>query len=176
MKKILALLLATMMVFALAACGGNEETPSGSGEQQSGSTPDNQSSGAEKSDDWTQYFSIPGLTTPDGFTVQSANLYAGIGDARFGTVVFEKSGGFTEADIEAFGQMVWDCCMDYSADGIYKTTYVEGKSTKGDAYAAISDTAVSGGYQWKYTDGKHIAAVSITPIGDTLKFETFKEY
>ena len=30
MKKLLALLLATMMVFALVACGGNEENPSGS--------------------------------------------------------------------------------------------------------------------------------------------------
>lgn len=31
MKKLFALLLTMMMVFALAACGGNEETPSGSG-------------------------------------------------------------------------------------------------------------------------------------------------
>ena len=38
MKKILALLLAMMMVFALAACGGNEETPSGSGSNTQGSS------------------------------------------------------------------------------------------------------------------------------------------
>ena len=38
MKKILALLLVMMMVFALAACGGNEETPSGSGSNTQGSS------------------------------------------------------------------------------------------------------------------------------------------
>ena len=38
MKKILALLLAMMMVFALAACGGNEENPSGSGSNTQGSS------------------------------------------------------------------------------------------------------------------------------------------
>ena len=31
MKKLFALLLAMMMALSLAACGGNEETPSGSG-------------------------------------------------------------------------------------------------------------------------------------------------
>lgn len=71
MKKIFALLIALMMVLALAACGGNEETPSGGGttdpgtstsqpEQQSGSapaesvessTPDNTS---ESSTEYTQ--------------------------------------------------------------------------------------------------------------------------
>lgn len=38
MKKILALLLAMMMVLSFAACGGNEETPSGSGSNTPGSS------------------------------------------------------------------------------------------------------------------------------------------
>lgn len=37
MKKILAFLLAMTMVFALAACGGNEENPSGGGSNTPGS-------------------------------------------------------------------------------------------------------------------------------------------
>ncbi len=41
MKKILALALALMMVLSLAACGGNEDTPSGSG----GSTPGSSDNG-----------------------------------------------------------------------------------------------------------------------------------
>lgn len=67
MKKILALLIAMMMVFTLAACGDNGETPSGSGttdpgtstsqpEQQSGSTSDD-----EKTHD---------LTTIEGYLAQ----------------------------------------------------------------------------------------------------------
>lgn len=188
MKKMLAMLLAAMMLLSLAACGGgnDDKTPSGnegstppSSQQTGQNTPDEpDNSGSEENNgDWTQYFSIPGMTTPDGFTVKEASLYAGVGDSRFGTAVFEKSGGFTEADIEAFAQMVWDCCMEYSADGIYQTKYnSEGKVEIGDAFAALSDAKITDGYMWDYTNGEHIAMLSISLIGDTLKFETAKYY
>ena len=38
MKRIMAFLLCVLLVFALAACGGNEENPSGSGSNTQGSS------------------------------------------------------------------------------------------------------------------------------------------
>lgn len=51
MKKILALLLAMMMVFALAACGGNEETPSGGNDNPSQSQQEQNSDDGEGEDE-----------------------------------------------------------------------------------------------------------------------------
>ena len=51
MKKIFAFLLAMMMVFALAACGGNEETPSGGNDNPSQSQQEQNSDDGEGEDE-----------------------------------------------------------------------------------------------------------------------------
>ena len=68
MKKILAILLAAMMVFALAACGNNE-TPSGSeggtpGTSQSGENNDSQG-GEENKDDVKYVMTFKETTNPN---------------------------------------------------------------------------------------------------------------
>ena len=55
MKRILALLLAMMMVLSLAACGGNKETPAGSGTTDPGTSQQGQTgSGTTKKADGAQ--------------------------------------------------------------------------------------------------------------------------
>lgn len=125
MKRIFALLLALVMCLSLAACGGkddgktpsNSDTPPSSSqqqEQQPSSTPDTDEpdntsdipvESSEPADDgeedWTDFFSLPGLATPEGFTV-TYQKWGGADEPRICNVGFEKSGGFTEEEINAF--------------------------------------------------------------------------
>ena len=179
MKKLLAILLAAMMVFALAACGNNDDNPSGSennpGTSQSG---ENNDGGEENNaNDWTANFSITGLTTPDGFTVSSTRSDGGIGNVKFGNVEFGKDGGFTDADFEAFAQMVWNCCENVSSDGIYKTTRdSSGNAVKGEALADLVSAKSGDRYTWCYTEGDMIMSVNIELFDEnTLIFETYQK-
>ncbi len=131
MKKLFALLLALMMVFALVACGDNGDNPGTSqGGQENPGT-----QGGET--DWTAGFNLPGLTTPEGCTAE-LRLY------NDKCVIFEKSGSFTEAEVDAFAKQVWDSCMEVSSDGIYV----------GDAAVTFEESKGSDTYSWSYTNAK----------------------
>ena len=171
-----------MMVFALAACDtGDDPNPSGSnnpGTSQN-DTPggtENQSS-ENNAKDWTANFSITGLTTPDGFTVSSSNSNGGIGGVKFGSAEFGKDDGITDADFEAFAQMVWNCCDSMSSDGIYKTTRdSSGKAVKGEELSDLAAAKSGNRYTWCYTEGDTIMSVNIELWDEnTLSFETYKE-
>ena len=187
MKKLFALLLALMMLLSLAACGGEDDdkTPSSedktpsSSQQQEDKTPEADPGPVEDEpeetttpdttsepeddviEDWTDCFSLPGLTTPEGFVVtnQNTRTTSTSDNVRLGTAHFEKEGGFTEDEITAFAQMIWDACMEVSPDGIYQVAYVDGKPTAGTPYADLSATHDTsyGYYGWDYTqDGVYI--------------------
>lgn len=188
MKKLFTMLLAVALVFSLIACSSvkdigktlsdDDKTPSSSEQQEqeeesiqaepepapseSEETPASTTSEPEDDgvEDWTDCFSLPGLTTPEGFIVTNQNTRnATASDIRLGTAHFEKEGGFTEEEITAFAQMIWDACMEVSPDGIYQVAYVDGKPAAGTPYAdlnATHDTSY-GYYGWDYThDGVYI--------------------
>jgi len=190
MKKLFALILTLVMIFTLAACGGKDDEkpaatsskPTGSCQQQEQKTPDpvpkeDEGGKENNADDWTSNFSIAGLTTPDGFTVAFANFNGGIGDVKFGSVEFGKDDGFTDADVEAFAQMVWDCCEDMSSDGVYKTTRdSSGKAVKGEELADLAAAKSGDRYTWYYTEGDMIMSVNIELYDEsTLIFETYQQ-
>ena len=187
MKKLLALLLTLALLFSLAACGGGDDdktpssedkTPSSTQQQEQEdktpeadpvedepeetTAPDNTSEPEDDViEDWTDCFSLPGLTTPEGFVVTNQNTRntSTSDNVRLGTAHFEKEGGFTEDEITAFAQMIWDACMEVSPDGIYQVAYVDGKPTAGTPYADLSETHDTsyGYYGWDYTqDGVYI--------------------
>ncbi len=204
MERIFALLLALVMCLSLAACGGGDEdktpssdnTPSSSSqqEQQPSNTPDPDTSepdetsdmpdeSSELSDDgeedWTDFFSLPGLATPDGFTVTSQKWSGD--EPRICNVNFEKSGGFTEEEINAFAQMLWDSCMEVSPDGIYELAYVDGKPAAGTAYTSISDAqdTTYGAFNWSYTHSDYVMNIQISyenPENGTLHLGRTKNY
>ena len=188
MKKVLAILLAAMMLLSLATCTSNDDNPSGSennsvasqngsdtssGSENNPGTSQSDNQGGEENnsdtteqedeviEDWTDCFSLPGLTTPEGFVVTNQNTRntSTSDNVRLGTAHFEKDGGFTEDEIIAFAQMIWDACMEVSPDGIYQVAYVEGKPTAGTPYADLNETHDTsyGYYGWDYTqDGVYI--------------------
>ncbi len=137
MKRLFAILIALMMVLSLAACGnenpGNTDNP---GVSQNGDNGDEGNNGGDE-DDWTAGFNLPGLTTPEGCTAE-LRLY------NDKCVIFEKSGSFTEAEVDAFAKQVWDSCMEVSSDGIYV----------GDAAVTFEESKGSDTYSWSYTNAK----------------------
>lgn len=94
MKKISALALALMMALSLAACGGNEETPSGSGttdpstSQQHGSTPDDGKTGSNELFDVTD----GQITVNDGMNAADipAVMKKGIGTLKSDGFKYKK--------------------------------------------------------------------------------------
>ncbi len=135
MKKLLALLLAVTMIFALCACdlGGkpSDSTPA------DGTPKETQGGSQDGETDWTAGFDLPGLTTPEGCTAE-LRMY------NDKCVTFEKSDSFTEAEVDAFAKQVWDSCMEVSPDGIYV----------GDAAVTFEERKGSDTYTWSYTNAK----------------------
>ena len=141
MKKLLALLLATMMVFAIAACGGND-TPSGGGNTNNPSQSQNDDGGSgndnDEGEEWGKKLYLTGLTSPEGSTVGY------IGDK----VRLQKDGGFTTEEKDALVKRIWDACMEVSPAGIYdvKGEFKDGSVvlTKVKEYSDVSEVLTDG--------------------------------
>lgn len=94
MKKLLALLLALMMVFALAACGENTDTPSGNennpGTSQSGDQGGSENQGGEENKGSKELFDVTDaqITVADGLDV---SVIPAVAKKGVGTL---KSGGY----------------------------------------------------------------------------------
>ena len=153
MKKLLALFLAMMMVFALAACGGNEENPSGSNDNTPGNSEqqDQGNNTSDEGEEWSKKLYLTGLTSPEGSTVDY------IGDK----VHLQKEGGFTTEEKEALVKMIWDACMKISPAGIYDITadFEDGSVvvTKVKEYSDVSEVMTdgweTGTIVWAFQDG-----------------------
>ncbi len=136
MKKLFAILFAAMMLLSLAACGENTDKPSGDTDKPGTSQGSENNKGGDE-EAWTAGFNLPGLTTPEGCTAE-LRLY------NDKCVIFEKSGSFTEAEVDAFAKQVWDSCMEVSSNGIYV----------GDAAVTFEESKGSDTYSWSYTNAK----------------------
>ena len=154
MKKLITILLVLMMALSLAACGGNEENPSGSGSN----TPGNNTS--DKGAEWSKKLYLTGLTSPEGSTVDY------IGDK----VLLQKEGGFTTEEKEALVKMIWDACMKISPAGIYDITadFEDGSVvvTKVKEYSDVSEVLTDGWETgmvvWAFQDGgKYVKEIYI---------------
>ncbi len=122
MKKILALLLAMMMVLALAACGGNEETPSGSGTTDPGASQQEQPGNGEIEGlaEMAEQINLPGLTAP-----ANSSIYEDWTNLDNNKICFVKNGEYTESEHDDFIKQVWDLTKQLSSDGNYDATEVE---------------------------------------------------
>ena len=170
MKKILALVLAAMMIFSLAACG-NEETPSGSennpGTSQSGENNDSQ--GGENSDvgeeNWMDAYKMSNLVIPEGATVSDPIAY----DATNRNI--ERDTAFTEAEVAAFAQSVLENCnapytTKYDAD---KDEYIRVELTNAEDAKGLDE------YGWKYEEDGKIYSIRIYfGIETTIGFEKYQ--
>lgn len=172
MKKILALLLAMMMVFALAACGGGNDTPDPSGngdntpsssEQQdhtSNADENDASSQPDKSDnvnsleDLAEMEGLPGLTSPAGAVYEQGVM----------GIVFSKEGGFSKEEKMAYIRSVWDLCKELSPNGIYNNDKLETKYTEiTDKYPEFEEgTFETFQVGWVFVHGGKIWSANIT--------------
>ena len=161
MKKILAILLAAMMVFALAACTNNDDNPSGSENNPGTSQSDNQ--GGEEN--WMDAYKMSNLVIPEGATVSDPIAY----DATNRNI--ERDTAFTEAEVAAFAQSVLENC-----NAPYKTQYDADK----DEYTRVElanaeDAKGLDEYGWKYEeDGKTYSIRIYFGIETTIGFEKYQ--
>lgn len=103
MKKLFAFLLAAVMIFSLAACGSNEDKPSGNNDP---GTSQNKEDGI----DWETELYITNVTVPAGCTAKKV---------FYNKVDFNKDGVFTTDEKKEFLQMLWNACLEVSEHGIY---------------------------------------------------------
>ena len=105
MKKLITLLLAVMMVFSLAACGGNEENPSGSEDNTPGSSQQDEqpSSPHDEGDDGGDNFEWPENATAiqwtgSGKIVGTNTLTYSRGEVEiyYDTATLEEVGAYIE--------------------------------------------------------------------------------
>lgn len=169
MKKLFALLLAAMMVFALVACGNNE-TPSGSeGDKPGSSQTDNQGGG----EDWMAKYNMSNLVVPEGATVTETKSYTSKKYA------IGRDTAFTEDEVVVFVQSVLDNC-----DGAYKNVYDQSTDTyvKTDMNVASDAGRFNADdeslYSWVYTDGGTEYDIRITyyPVLKSISFEKEQSY
>ena len=150
MKRILAFLLAMMMVFALAACGGNEENPSGSGDNTPGSSQQGQTgSGTTKkadgaqmdaatdhADSYTDVQTLSGLNTigkPAGYKYKGSGK---AGETR--NISFKpESENFSVENFDSYAAALWNLCIDTVKDGELIRYRLSGEHT---VYENLSDT------------------------------------
>ena len=167
MKKLLAILLAAMMVFTLAACGNNDDNPSGSENNPGTSQSDNQ--GGENSDggeeNWMDAYKMSNLVIPEGATVSDPIAY----DATNRNI--ERDTAFTEAEVAAFAQSVLENCnapytTKYDAD---KDEYIRVELTNAEDAKGLDE------YGWKYEeDGKTYSIRIYFGIETTIGFEKYQ--
>ncbi len=176
MKKLLAILLAAMMVFALAACGDNE-TPSGSennpGTSQSGENNDGgeeNNNGATQKADGAQMASdaklnaedapavgesyLTGIGKPVGYTVKGTEASGLMTGVKF----IPDSGSIASGDVEKYAAAIWNLCIDQVDNGTLGD-YDVGDSD-GEVYSTLADAKKSDDkYTWHYNiSGKRIQA------------------
>ena len=167
MKRILALLLAAMMVFALAACGNNE-TPSGSEGGTPGTSQSDNQGGTENQggeENWMDAYKMSNLVIPEGATVSDPIAY----DATNRNI--ERDTAFTEAEVAAFAQSVLENCnapytTKYDAD---KDEYIRVELTNAEDAKGLDE------YGWKYEeDGKTYSIRIYFGIETTIGFEKYQ--
>ena len=133
MKRILALILAAMMMLSLVACGNNE-TPSG-----------NEGGGGDGEQSWMAAYNMSNLAVPDGATVSDPIAYSNTKRD------IKRDTAFTEAEVSAFAQSVLENCnapyiTKYDAD---KDEYTRVELTNAEDAKGLDE------YGWKYEeDGK----------------------
>ena len=148
MKKILAILLAAMMVFALAACGNNEKPDPSNSDKPGTSQTDNQggenNNGGENSGNGAQTtedtfetrmteVGLPGLAMPEGCAYEQAK------SSVFKGAKLTKETGWTSDDLKAFIRSAWTRCSELTNAGIFDGTFGGGKFTVEKTYDSILD-------------------------------------
>lgn len=136
MKKILALLLAIMMVFALAACGGNEENPSGGTSQQeqpsntSGNGSEQQSGSTSDGDKTHDLTTIEGYLAQFGLTqdfLKTPSFTRFNGNRNLSTQQISGINVYQSAEMDAAQKEAWakgvnDALIAASDDGKISST------------------------------------------------------
>ena len=172
MKKILAILLAAMMLLSLAACGDNTTTDpdkDNPGVSQSGENNDSQggteNQGSEENNgNETQpaedtfenrmaEVGLPGLAMPEGCAYEQAK------SSVFKGAKLTKEFGWTSDDLKAFIRSAWTRCSELTNAGIFDGTFGGGKFTVEKTYDSILDkypefdTTELDGFEitWHYT-------------------------
>ena len=167
MKKVLAILLAAMMLLSLAACGNNDDNPSGSennpGTSQSEGQGGTENQGGEEN--WMDAYKMSNLVIPEGATVSDPIAY----DATNRNI--ERDTAFTEAEVAAFAQSVLENCnapytTKYDAD---KDEYIRVELTNAEDAKGLDE------YGWKYEeDGKTYSIRIYFGIETTIGFEKYQ--
>ena len=173
MKKLLAILLAAMMVFALAACGDNNTTDpdkdspgvsqsgnQGGTENQGGENNnggENSGNGAQTTEDTFETrmteVGLPGLAMPEGCAYEQAK------SSVFKGAKLTKETGWTSDDLKEFIRSAWTRCSELTNAGIFDGTFGGGKFTVEKTYDSILDkypefdTTELDGFEitWHYT-------------------------
>ena len=183
MKKIFAFLLAMLMALSLAACGGNEENPSGSNDNTPGSSqqpeqPSSNDDGDNNGESATEPLSIdpallaekaelyrlPGLTLPENSTAEF--------DDAMGKFMIVRNEDFTEDELHAYAQVLWKLCSALSPDGIYKGEVVGGELRKHEEYSALEETWMVDRYLWYYTCGNECVMLDVKLFSSWTDGET----
>ena len=153
MKKILAILLAAMMLLSLAACGDNNTTDpdkdnpgtsqsgnQGGTENQGGENNnggENSGNGAQTTEDTFETrmteVGLPGLAMPEGCAYEQAK------SSVFKGAKLTKETGWTSDDLKAFIRSAWTRCSELTNAGIFDGTFGGGKFTVEKTYDSILD-------------------------------------
>ena len=119
MKKLLAILLAAMMLLSLAACGNNDDNPSGSENNPGTSQSDNQGGTENQGGEENNGDSLSKVLNDVGLTLESITPAEGIFDHTFdgeaSKIYFYMEAG-TKKDAAAYMNKVIDACKAV-ADG-----------------------------------------------------------
>ena len=177
MKKLLAILLAAMMVFALAACGNNE-TPSGSEGDKPGTSQGGESNnGGENNNNGDNNTETYDLTTVAGYLAQygysESDFSSTKNFTRMKSTSTKSSGeivnvgvyiseGLTEDEKTAWVDSFITLAKGKSDDGkVYKYDYFNGIQT--DEIEPAVDFATFGGVMAYKADGKTVVVeLSVT--------------
>ena len=194
MKKILAILLSMMLVLSLVACGGGNDTPAPSNnedktpssseqQEQQDSNDDEQPSNASDDGDnnvenateplsidpallaeKAELYRLPGLTLPENSTAEF--------DDAMGKFMIIRNEDFTEDDLHAYAQVLWELCSGLSPDGIYKGEVVGGELRKHEEYSTLEETWMVDRYLWYYTCGNECVMLDVKLFSSWADGET----